>query len=131
MASLKHIWPKKTYVLYLCYFFCIGVYLSGCSSDTMVSERESENAVHYEAYAKDIDATQQAKLLKTIEQMPELNKSSIIIQVPSPQTQVASYERALWQTRANHLQQFLRMQGLSSNQIAVKECLSCTTIFVG
>lgn len=105
--------------------------LTGCGSEQLSMNDDSKHEVQYVQNAQNVSAIEQQYLLEIIDQMSKQNQAFITIDVPSPETQVTSYNRALWQSRANQLQQFLRMQGLSSNQIHVRECLLCSSIRVG
>lgn len=130
MASLVFDTLIKKQIFYFCSAVLLCIMFVGCSSD-QIGSGESKYTVQFKPYEKTLDVTQQNLLKDMVEHMSQEKKTSLVIDVPSPETQASSYERALWQARSAQLQQFLRMQGLSSSQIQVKECLSCSSILVG
>ena len=131
MESIRLDWFKKTFIVYMSCLLCVSMCLSGCGSDALMSLDDSKSTVAYNGNAKTLASDQQQQLMTLVEKMTKDNQAMLTINMPSPQAQTSSYERALWQSRATNLKQFLRMQGLSSNQIQFKECLSCTTMLVG
>ena len=131
MESIRLDWLKKTFIVYMSCLLCVSMCLSGCGSDAMMTMDDSKNTVTFNGFAKTLASDQQQQLMTLVDKMAKDNQTTLTIDVPSPQAQTLSYERALWQSRATNLKQFLRMQGLSANQIQFKECLSCTTMLVG
>lgn len=131
MESIRLERFRKTFILYVCGSIFLSMFIGGCSSDSMMAANDSKSMVEYQPYAKTLNETQQSQLMTMVEKMAERNQSSLTVDVPSTQSQASSYERALWQARAEYLQQFLRMQGLSAKQIQFRECMSCSNIRIG
>lgn len=130
MASLRRKRLKHIYK-FVFSFLLLSIVLTGCSSELDATDDDSKHEVQYANNAQDLSDAEQHVMLELIDQMLKKNQAFLTIDLPSPETQAASYKRALWQSRANHLQQFLRMQGLSSNQIHMRECILCSSIRVG
>ena len=131
MASLRPEGLKITYKLYVFSFILVGMLLTGCGSEPLLMNDDSKHELQYIQNAKNVSIVEQQVLLKMIDQISKQDQAFLSIDVPSPVTQAESYDRALWQSRANQLQQFLRMQGLSYNQIQMRECSLCSSIRVG
>lgn len=119
---------KRVYMYYVS-LFLLPLCLLGCDNNLDGLNEVSGSPIVYEGQQRTMSKDQKQRLAAVIKEKQD-QSMALTVNVPHPIQQSASFERALWQVRANHLEQYLRMQGFSANQIHFKECESCSTITV-
>lgn len=105
--------------------------LAGCQSEWMESMDQSKYSLSYSDFAEDLNIDQEQGLRGVLNHWPPEEKMNVVIRVPNPSKQSASFERALWRARAEKVKSFFRFQGLALNQIQLQECLACSSIVIG
>tara|TARA_X000000950_G_C13394550_1_gene449585 strand:- start:140 stop:490 length:351 start_codon:yes stop_codon:yes gene_type:complete len=115
--------------MYYISLFLLLFFLVGCDNSLDALNEVSGSPIVYEGQQRTMSKDQKQRLAAIIKDKQDKGMA-LTVNVPHSIQQSASFERALWQVRANHLEQYLRMQGFSANQIHFKECEPCSTITV-